>query len=294
MLVSNLTHNLTRLYGLEEAIRLNADAGFDAYDISLFALMGNEYPLGFRSENYVEYAKEVRAYADSLGIICNQSHAPLAHDNGDKAHDENTFNQIVKSLEIASILGAKIAVVHPKQHLPYGVGNNAQILKELNIEFYRSLLPYCEKYGIKVAVENMWQLDPEEEKYVVDSTCSRPEEFCEYVDAIGSEWVVACLDLGHSPIVGQDVPNMIKALGPRLQALHVHDNDLIGDLHLPPYSGKMDFDAICKALKEINYKGDITFECDGQIAFKYPAELVDSSLTHLCNIGKHLRSKIID
>ena len=294
MLVSNLTHNLTRLYGLEEAIRLNADAGFDAYDISLFALMGNEYPLGFRSENYVDYAKEVRAYADSLGILCNQSHAPLAHDNGDKAHDENTFNQIVKSLEIASILGAKISIVHPKQHLPYGVGNNAQILKELNIEFYKSLVPYCEKYGIKVAVENMWQLDPEEEKYVVDSTCSKPEEFCEYVDAIGSEWVVACLDLGHSPIVGQDVPGMIKALGPRLQALHVHDNDLIGDLHLPPYSGKMDFDAICKALKEINYKGDITFECDGTIAFKYPAELVASSLTHLCNIGKHLRSKIID
>lgn len=294
MLVSNLTHNLNRIYGLEEAIRLNAKAGFDAYDISLFALMGNEYPFAFKSENYVEYAKEIRSLADSLGIVCNQSHAPLAHDNGDKEHDENTYNQIVKSLEIASILGAKIAVIHPKQHLPYGVGNNAQILKEQNIEFYKSLVPYCEKYNIKVAVENMWQLDPQEEKYVVDSTCSRPEEFCEYVDAIDSKWVVACLDLGHAPIVGQDVPNMIKALGSRLQALHVHDNNLIDDLHLQPYSGKMDFDAICKALKEINYTGDITFECDGAIALKYPKELVDSSLTHLCNIGKHLRSKIID
>ena len=294
MLVSNLTHNLNRIYGLEEAIRLNAKAGFDAYDISLFALIGNEYPSNFRNENYIEYAKSVRALADDLGIVCNQSHAPLAHDNGDKAHDDNTFNQIVKSLEIASVLGAKISVVHPKQHLPYGIGNNAQILKEQNIAFYRSLVPYCEKYNIKVAVENMWQLDPAEEKYVVDSTCSRPEEFCEYVDAIDSEWIVACLDLGHAPIVGQDVPNMIRALGHRLQALHVHDNDLKDDLHLPPYSGKMDFNAICSALKEIGYNGDITFECDSTTVLKYPAELVGSSLTHLCNIGKYLRSKIID
>ena len=56
-------------------------------------------------------------------------------------------------------MGVKLIVVHPKQHLPYLEGNNAEILKQLNLEFYNSLIPDCEKYGIKIATENMWQMD---------------------------------------------------------------------------------------------------------------------------------------
>ena len=90
---------------------------------------------------------------------------------------------------IASILGAKCIVVHPKQHLPYR--RNAETLKKINFDFYKSLIPYCEQFGIKVAVENMWQMNPVGRKTIVNSTCARVEEFCEYVDMLDSDFIVA-------------------------------------------------------------------------------------------------------
>ena len=53
---------------------------------------------------------------------------------------------------------------------------------------------------------------------------------------------------------------MIREMGNKhIQALHVHDNDYLSDAHLEPFSGKMDWIAMTKALKDIGYKGDFTF-----------------------------------
>ena len=53
----------------------------------------------------------------------------------------------------------------------------------MNVEFYKSLIPYCEKFGIKVACENMWQ-NNSASGAITDSTCSRAWEFCKYIDAV--------------------------------------------------------------------------------------------------------------
>ena len=57
-----------------------------------------------------------------------------------------------------------------------------------------------------------------------------------------------------------NAPELIYALGDKLQALHLHDNDKIHDLHLIPFSKQIDFNEVCKALKEIGYKGYFTLE----------------------------------
>ena len=58
MLLSNLTQWYCNKLPEKEAIKMIADAGFDAYDISLFELTRNEEYL-FNSPNYVEIAKEM-------------------------------------------------------------------------------------------------------------------------------------------------------------------------------------------------------------------------------------------
>ena len=73
------------------------------------------------------------------------------------------------------------------------------------MKFYRRLLPYCEEYGIKIAVENMWQYPG----MISHSTCSRPEEFIQYVDGISSQWAVACLDIGHTVLVREQPDEFI-------------------------------------------------------------------------------------
>ena len=54
---------------------------------------------------------------------------------------------------------------------------------------------------------------------------------------------------------------MVYALGDRLQALHIHDNDKRLDSHEIPFSMKIDFPPIIKALHDIGYKGEFTLEC---------------------------------
>lgn len=59
---------------------------------------------------------------------------------------------------------------------------------------------------------------------------------------------------------------MIHSLGSRrLQALHIHDNCFDKDIHTLPFLGKIPFPDVMKALHNIDYKGDLTFEADNFI-----------------------------
>ena len=55
---------------------------------------------------------------------------------------------------------------------------------------------------------------------------------------------------------------MIHALGDKLAALHIHDNDHRLDLHQLPLTMDIDFDAIVRALRAIDYRGYFTLEAD--------------------------------
>ena len=85
---------------------------------------------------------------------------------------------------------------------------------QINMDFYRRLIPYCKEYGVKIAVENMWQRD-KLRKCIVNDTCNTSAEFIRYVDNLDSEYVVACLDLGHVglPLRDDEAQDMIRALG---------------------------------------------------------------------------------
>ncbi len=286
MLLSTEIGALSRTLGEVPAVELLAQAGFDAYDLSLFS-MGYDPESPFCKEGYREYAQALRRAADQAGVVCNQAHAPYPSSVGDPVQDEAIYKRIIRAMEIASIAGAKIIVVHPKQHLTYRDPGNPEKLEEMNIAFYQSLIPYCEQFGIRVAVENMWQYDLER-SCIVDSTCSRAEEFCRYIDRIGSPWIVGCLDIGHVPLVGEDLPRMIQMLGSaRLQALHVHDNDLHHDNHALPYTMQIDFSSVTQALREIGYQGDMTFEAHDLCAHLPPAaQLSGARLLH--DVGRSL------
>ncbi len=283
MLLSTQTSRLQNKFGYEVAIRILAGSGFDAFDLSLFRPVDDNDKLYKR--NFRAYAKSLRDLADSLGIRCNQSHAPFPSSVGDPEKDAEIFKSIVHAMEIASILGADHIVVHPKQHMPYR--ENAAKLKEINMRFYNELIPYCKKFGIKVALENMWQMNPIGGKTIVDSTCSRVEEFCDYLDTLDSPYFGACLDTGHVSLCGEDMGVMIRGLGKRLKALHVHDTDGYRDLHTLPYTAGNDFGMIMRLLSEIGYEGDLTFEAD-TFYRGFTVELYPDVAAFMGKVGRHL------
>ncbi len=288
MLISCPTEFLdARLGGINRAIELLADAGFDAYDITFWKM--NEPEHFMNREGWREEILRLKAVADRVGIVCNQSHAPFPSSVGDAEKDEEIFWQIVRSIEGAAILGAKVIVVHPKQHLLHA--EHAEELKQMNLEFYNRLMPYCERFGIKIATENMWQRNPHT-KHPIDSTCSRAPEFCEYIDMVNSPYLVGCLDIGHVYLTGATLPEFIRTMGKeRLQALHVHDNDFTHDSHTLPYLLNVNFSEMTAALREIGYEGDLTFEANSFFK-RLPDALLPAAARYMYEIGKHLVSEI--
>lgn len=239
---------LHRLGDDKKVLKLIKEAGFDHYDATLFWKGVTEH-IG-TGPDYVQNANKLKEYADSLGLTCEQAHAYFCGGN-----DENSFKYRYEytpiDMHIASILGAKAIVIHPVNGISF----------DENIEFIKKFIPYAKKYNIKIAVENCWDVKDDKPYPMCTST---PESFVKFIDAINDPFVVACLDIGHAEMnqLGTSAEEMIKALGPRLYCLHIHDNDKWCDAHQIPYTHKIPYSRVLNALKEINYKGNITFEVE--------------------------------
>lgn len=278
-----------------DAIRLTHDAGFDCFDLSLFGMKADDHP--FNAPGYEKHARELRHIANECGIVCNQSHAPFPSSYPDTTPEWIAANRTIpdklrRAMEIAAIVGAKTIVVHPQQHLHWN--GNAAALQEMNRTFYSSLLPHCREYGIRVGVENMWQMN-RYGKNIVDSTCANPSEFLSYMEMLDPEWFVACLDIGHCTLTDHSPAEAIRALGHRhLHALHVHDNDGAGDLHSMPFqcpSARVNWEKTTDALAEIDYDGDITLELN-YLAGKLPADLLPADLKYAAATARYLAGEV--
>ena len=281
MKLSSTTDKLQEKFGIYKAVDILSEAGYDAIDFSQF----NEEI--YASTYGKEYYTEIRKYAEDKGLFFNQSHAPFSSSFTDEEKTAKRFDEIVTAIKRASYLGVKNIIVHPCQHLKYDVEGNPEKLFEYNMEFYKKLIPYCEEFDIRVALENMWQYTG----MINHSTCSRPEEFVRYIDELNNDSFVACLDIGHAALVREDIGDFIKILGnKRLRCLHVHDVDGTNDSHTLPYFGSINWEKVMKALAEIDYKGELTFEADSFMDNK-PDILLPDCAKLMAKTGKNLVSQ---
>lgn len=293
MKISTNTGFVPTLAGLTDSIPLIAEAGFDCFDLSLCSMIHDDDV--FNGPDSVRRAKELRRIADDCGIPCNQAHAPFPTSYREDTPENLAKNaalpeKLRRSLEVAAIVGAKSIVVHPKHHLHWA--DHAAELREQNLEFYGSLVPYCREYGIRIAVENMWQRN-RFGRAIVDSTCSTPDEFVAYMEMLDSEWFVACLDIGHCTLTDHQPADLIRRLGHRwLHALHVHDTDGREDLHTLPYqSTAVDWESVTDALAEIDYDGEITLEAD-TFHRRIPSTLLAPTLRYMAAVARQLADAV--
>lgn len=286
--------NLMGRYDFAKCVDIYKEAGFTACDYSVMGMIADNCP--FNGDRYREIAERDRRTADEKGFLITQTHAPFNFSGkqwSDPVYFEETIMpRMIRSLEISGILGAKTVIVHPLHHMVYR--GNEETLFEMNMDYYRRLIPYAKEYGVKIAVENMFQADPLR-KCIVADTCSNPDEFIRYIDTLDSEQIVACLDVGHValPLTDYTAADIVRKLGhDRLQALHVHDNDYRGDQHLLPYLGKLDWMGIAKALGEIDYQGDFTYEVKGTVVAECDEGFVPIGAKFMADIGKHIMAEI--
>lgn len=286
------TDGLSGAFSPKERIRILKEAGYDGIDWSFFEMTkgSNAYgPSPWLEDDWRKTAEELRAEADRLEIPIRQAHAPFPSAGDTKEYDEMILGRILRSMEVASILGVRNIIVHPKQHLKYAAHKDE--LFQINVDFYRGLVPYCEKWNIRVCAENMWEYDRRRD-YIVDAPCSSPEEFNALLDTVDSPYIVGCLDLGHTALVGREPQDFIRAMGPRrLQALHVHDVDYKRDCHTLPFMEKLNWAEITKALGEIGYEGDFTFEADNFLK-GFPDALKPRAEAFMQEVGRYLIAQV--
>ena len=83
-----------------------------------------------------------------------------------------------------------------------------------------------------------------------------------FIDFMNHPLFGACWDVGHANIDGTDHYAEIMKLGKNLKAIHVHDNKFEKDMHLAPFLGDLDYDALMQGLIDSGYSGFFTLESD--------------------------------
>ena len=280
MKISTETESARRHVSNEKAIEYIAKAGFDAFDFSMFEMARYNWSTGeliigdspLNGDGYLKYIHTIKKIADDNGIICNQTHAPFP------TQATGIEKYIKRAIECSAELGAEYCIVHPLSLSPL----------EENIAYYNELLPFAKDCGVIIATENMFSWDGNE-NHASTAALSNHAEFGKIFEELSDDNLVACLDIGHAEMrgLGTSAVDMIHALGSKLCALHIHDNDKHRDLHQIPFSKNIDYDAIVKALKEINYKGYFTLEADSFLS-AYTAETAFEGIKELQKSARKL------
>ena len=277
MLLSTETNSVVKRFGQERSFELLKKCGFDACDFSFYndgaRLLGDDY---------MENAAKTKKMLDKAGLLCNQAHAPFDLVEGEPFDIScDNYKAIVRSVEYAAYLGAQNIVVH------LICTAKREELCQYNREYYRSLAPYGEKFGIKIAVEN----DFERRDGRILPVLNDPREFSDFIEGLNSEWLVGCVDIGHAAMFHDPEDFISKADGSVIRALHVHDNDLHEDLHMFPLTGRVNWHGLCAALTGANYNGDITMEAIKSFD-RVPNELMEDALAYVAKIGRYLMKQI--
>lgn len=285
MKISNHTDRLEKRFGALGAVRMTAEAGFEAIDFSMYTPDGAVFGRGGAS-----LVREMRRLAEGLGVTFNQAHAPFAkYKPGEESREENKrlFDYTRRSIEIAAELGAERIIVHPAFICPHITADDRF---EMNMEIYSRLLETAKSENVIIAIENMYGRHKDKSSKLVRNVCSHAEEFIRYVDAFDTPYVTACVDIGHAGLVGESASSMIRSLGGRVTSIHVHDNDFCEDIHTLPFFGDINFKSVIRALRDIGYKGDMTLEADGFLR-DLPDELCPWALAFMARVAGYLRSE---
>ena len=264
---------IPRIYlGEDEGFRLIKETGFDCVDYSFYWMQPDNTVLG---DDYLFHANRVKALLDKYNLTCNQTHAPFTFSYGNPLDlTDSMYLSIVRSMEFSAILGAKHVVVHGVK-VPDGID-----LLSYNLSFYRSLEPYCKKYGIRVAIENLF------------SSLKTIEVHNALLDALDPECFVALVDVGHAILCGYTAQEYIRGIREgRLEGLHIHDNFGQADDHMIPGIGVIQWDEVISALADVKYSGDFTLE-SWRFMAAYGPDMLKETIRMNYSAGRYFCNKL--
>ena len=184
------------------------------------------------------------------GIIT--MHGPfmdMASGSPDQQINEVCKGRFRHALRIARDLGAQIVVLHANFIASIHTDEYRSGWQKRNVVFWEQIADYAHQMGVTVAVENMWEFDPDIIGDVL-KTVNHPN-------------LRACLDVGHAHLYSQ-VPfsEWLSTMAPYLVHMHMNNNDGVMDFHRGLGRGVLDYESLLSAVRALPNPPSITLEMD--------------------------------
>lgn len=173
----------------------------------------------------------------------------MASGSPDQQINEVCKGRFRHSIRIAHDLGAKIVVLHANFIASIHTEEYRSGWQRRNISFWEQIADYACQLDVTVAVENMWEFDPDIIGDVL-KTIDHPN-------------LRACLDIGHAHLYSQ-VPfaEWLESLAPYLVHVHANNNDGKMDVHGGLGVGVLDYPSLLAGVRGLANQPSITLEMD--------------------------------
>ncbi|WP_338751584.1 sugar phosphate isomerase/epimerase [Bacillus sp. FJAT-52991] len=155
-----------------------------------------------------------------------------------RATRETAFSEYKKAIHFAGLIKASHVVIHPG--FCFSPLFNKQVAQQRAADYINELCQIAKPLNVKLAIENVGYNG---------SSLFTQEEYTNFLETI-DETAGFLIDTGHAHLNNWDIPRLIKETKDRLLALHIHDNDGIGDDHLAIGEGTIEWKAVFAAIND--------------------------------------------
>ncbi len=255
------------------------ELGFDGIELAL------DEAGALTPETTDEEAKKIADHAKELGLelysVATGLYWTYSLSDDDAALRTRAMEIAKAQIRLASALGCESVLLIPGS----AKVNFVPDLKDVDyvtaydraVAAVKELIPVAEKYGIRLAIEN-----------VGNGMLLTPVEMRDFIDRFNSPYVTSYFDVGNTLCVGLP-EHWIRGLGKRIDKVHFKDYFMVNDVYeveCDLLRGSVDYPTVMDAFAEIGYEGWVTAEVfpyriGNEVMLRHTADAMDWILNNL-------------
>ncbi|GAC1431271.1 MAG: hypothetical protein NVSMB65_04780 [Chloroflexota bacterium] len=231
---------------LEQKLAAAKRAGYDGVELTIGTapstpvhLAMSRHDVGMVRSTVERQGLEV---ASLMGSVVEQTPVLSADPDVRRRAVEN----VAGALERAAWFGVSTVLLHPGQLRPETPYDQAW---EGTVEVLRALIPACERTGVGVGLENVWN------KFLLS-----PREMRQILDEVGHPLIGCYLDTANMLLYGY-AEHWVSIVGPLIRGVHVKDFKRgAGGGFCQLLDGDCNYPAVMRELRALGYDGYVTSE----------------------------------
>ncbi len=175
---------------------------------------------------------------------------------------EVSMLRVRQSMETAKRMGVKGVVFHTGRLAGFRVSNYLRNWCDRNAAFFTEIA--AEYPDQQIYMENMFDEAPD----ILAGLAERMKD----IENFG-----ICLDYAHAMLSKCPGDEWVRTLAPYIRHMHINDNDLENDLHLPVGDGRLDWQEFDRLVRKYRIEAPVLVEVNGYEAQRKSLEYMRRS-----------------